>query len=69
MTTEPIRSREEALEQLKRLEAFYGEPVLPLPSFCDGMSIWMDSIIKNNTDPVLIQGGAHHGERYYQTLN
>lgn len=69
MTTEPIRSREEAWEQLKRLEAFYGVPVLPLRAFCDSMSIWMDCIIKNNTDPVLTKEGTHHGERYYQTLN
>ena len=68
MTTEPIRSREEAREQLKRLEDFYGVPVLPLRSFCDGISIWMDCIVKNNTDLELTKGGMQHGYKYYEAL-
>jgi hypothetical protein len=68
MTTEPIRSREEAREQLKRLEDFYGVPVLPLRSFCDRISIWMDCIVKNNTDPELTKGGMQHGYKYYEAL-
>jgi hypothetical protein len=69
MTTEPIRSRKEAREQLKRLEEFYGVPILPLSAFCDGMGTWMDCIIKNNADPELNKGGAHHGCKYYEALN
>ena len=68
MTTEPIRSREEAREQLKRLEDFYGVPVLPLRSFCNGMSTWMDCIIRNNTDPELTRGGTQHGGKYCEAL-
>ncbi len=69
MTTEPIRSREEAREQLKRLEDFFGAPVQPLWAFCSGMSTWMDCIIKNNTDPELTQGSMSHGYKYYEALN
>ena len=69
MTAEPIRSREEAQEQLERLEKFYGVPVLPLSAFCDGMGTWMDGIIKNNTDPALNKRGMHHGYKYYEALN
>jgi hypothetical protein len=68
MTTESIRSREEAREQLKRLEDFYGVPVLSLRSFCNGISIWMDCILKNNTDPELTRGGIQHGCKYYEAL-
>jgi len=68
MNTKPIRSREEAGEQLKRLENFYGAPVLPLSAFCDGMDTWMDCIIKNNTDPELTQGSIRHGHNYFEVL-
>lgn len=68
MTTEPIRSRDEAQEQLKRLEDYYGVPVMPLRSFCNGMSTWMDCVIRNNTDPELTRGGMQHGGKYYEAL-
>jgi hypothetical protein len=68
MTGQPIRSREEAREQLKRLENFYGVPILPLSTFCDGMDTWMDCIIKNNTDPELTQGSIRHGHNYFEVL-
>ena len=68
MTADAIRSKEEAREQLRRLEQFYGGPVLPLENFCNVMSIWMDCIVKNNTDPMLKEGGAGHGREYFERL-
>ena len=56
MKNDAIRSKEEAHELLRRLEQFYGEPVLPLGDFCDAMELWMNCIVKNNTDPTLTQG-------------
>jgi hypothetical protein len=61
MTKDAIRNKEEARKQLRRLEQFYGVPVLPLDNFCYAMSTWMDCIVKNNTDPTLKQGSTHHG--------
>ena len=60
---------EEAQELLSRLEQFYKEAVLPLESFCRAIELWMDCIVKNNTDMALIQGGTRHGYRYFQFLN
>lgn len=68
MTKDAIRNREEAWEQLRRLEQFYGVPVLPLDAFCKAMGTWMDCIVKNNTDPTLKQGGAYHGRQYFEFL-
>ncbi len=34
MKNDAIRSKEDAHELLRRLEQFYGEPVLPLGNFC-----------------------------------
>ena len=42
MKNDPIRSKEEAHELLRRLEQFYGEPVLPLGNFCHAMELWME---------------------------
>ena len=69
MTSDAIRSKEEAQEQLRRLEQFYGAPILPLHDFCKTIGTWMDCIVKNNTDPALKQGGAGHGKQYYEFLN
>jgi hypothetical protein len=63
-----IHNEEEARELLKRLEQYYGQPVLPLGSFCRAMKVWMDCIVKNNTDPVLLEAGADHGKRYFSLL-
>jgi len=68
MKNDPIRSKEEAHELLRRLEQFYGEPVLPLGNFCHAMELWMDCIVKNNTDPTLIQEGINHGQKYFESL-
>ena len=68
MKNDPIRSKEEAHELLGRLEQFYGEPVLPLGNFCHAMELWMDCIVKNNTDPALIQEGINHGQKYFESL-
>ena len=69
MTSDAIRSKEEAQAQLRRLEQFYGAPVLALDDFCKAISAWMDCIVKNNTDPALKEGGAEHGKKYYEFLN
>ena len=69
MTTDAIRSKEEAQEHLRRLEQFYGRPVLPLGDFCEAIGTWMDCIVKNNTDPALKRGGMEHGNEYYEFLN
>jgi hypothetical protein len=69
MTSDAIRSKEEAQAQLRRLEQFYGAPVLPLNGFCKAISTWMDCIAKNNTDPALKRGGMEHGKEYYEFLN
>jgi|SRR5437016_2977598 len=68
MKNDPIRSKEEAHELLRRLEQFYGEPVLPLGNFCHAMELWMDCIVKNNTDPALIQESVNHGQKYFESL-
>ena len=69
MTNDAIRSKEEAQEQLRRLEQFYGVPVLPLQDFCDAMDTWMDCIVKNNTDLNLKRGGRDQGNKYFAFLN
>lgn len=69
MTSDAIRSKEEAQAQLRRLEQFYGAPVLALDDFCEAISTWMDCIVKNNTDPALKRGGIEHGKEYYEFLN
>jgi len=63
-----IKNDEEAQELLKRLEQYYGQPVLPLGSFCRAMKAWMDCIVKNNTDPALLQAWDNHGNRYFSFL-
>src|SRR5258707_14854648 len=68
MKKDAIRSKEEAHELLRRLEQFYGEPVLPLGNFCHAMELWMDCIVKNNTAPTLIQEGINHGQKYFEYL-
>src|SRR6266550_8758791 len=55
-------------ELLRRLEQFYGEPVLPLGNFCHAMELWMDCIVKNNTDPALIQESVNHRQKYFESL-
>ena len=68
MKNDPIRSKEEAHELLRRLEQFYGEPVLPLGNFCHAMELWMDCIVKNDTAPALIQEVINHGQKYFESL-
>ena len=68
MKKDAIRSKEEAHELLRRLEQFYGQPVLPLSNFCDAMELWMDCIVKNNTEPALMQEGINHGQKYFEYL-
>ncbi len=68
MKNDAIRSKEEAHELLQRLEQFYGEPVLPLGNFCRAMQLWMDCIVKNNTDPTLTRNGINHGREYFEFL-
>lgn len=67
MDTAPIRNEQEAQELCRRLEKFYGEPVLPLSRFCHAVETWMDCIVKNNTDPELSESG-YHGRDYHQSL-
>ena len=69
MKNDAIRSKEEAHELLQRLEQFYGGPVLPLGHFCHAMELWMDCIVRNNTDPRLAQEGINHGQKYFEFLN
>src|SRR5260370_17317421 len=68
MRNDAIRSKEEAHELQGRLEEFYGEAVLPLGNFCHAMELWMDCIVKNNTDPTLTQQGINHGQKYFESL-
>lgn len=69
MEKKEILSMQEARELLQHLEQFYKEPVLPLGKFCYAMERWMDCIVKNNTDPTLMQGEAGHGYRYFRSLS
>ncbi len=69
MTSDAIRNKEEAQEHLRRLEQFYGRPVLPLGDFCEAIGTWMDCIVKNNTDPALKRGNMEQGNEYYEFLN
>ena len=69
MEKKEILSAQEAQELLHRLEQFYKEPVLPLGKFCHAMERWMDCIVKNNTDPTLMQGEAGHGYGYFRSLS
>lgn len=69
MEKKEILSMQEARELLHHLEQFYKEPVLPLGKFCSAMERWMDCIVKNNTDPTLMQGEAGHGYRYFRSLS
>ena len=64
-------SKEEARELLRRLEQFYGEPVLPLHKFCQAVELWMECIRKNNTDSGLTQGRGYalQGREYFKSLN
>lgn len=68
MEKKEILGMQEARELLHHLEQFYKEPVLPLGKFCYAMERWMDCIVKNNTDPTLMQGEAGHGYRYFRSL-
>ena len=68
MKNHTIRTEAEAQELIKRLEQYYGAPVLPLPNFCRAMSIWMDCILKNNTDSSLLRATPNHGHRYFGFL-
>jgi hypothetical protein len=69
MKNDAIRSKEEAHELVRRLAQFYGEPVLPLGNFCHAIELWMDCIVKNNTDPALNRDGIKHGSIYFEFLN
>ncbi|HET7871217.1 MAG TPA: hypothetical protein VFL42_01820 [Terriglobales bacterium] len=54
MAANEISSEEEAQELLAKLEQFYKQPVLPLGRFCAAIELWMECVIKNNTDPALV---------------
>jgi hypothetical protein len=54
MSTKEISSEEEAQELLAQLERFYQQPVLPLRRFCAAIELWMDCVVKNNTEPALL---------------
>lgn len=71
MEKKEIRSTEEARELARRLEQFYKEPVLPLHKFCGAIELWMDRIVKNNTDAALLrgEGGQEQGHEYFKFLN
>jgi hypothetical protein len=64
-----IINDEEAQESLKRLERYYGQPVLPLGSFCRAMSVWKNCIVENNTDPALLRGAGNQGNDYFNVLD
>lgn len=61
-------SRDKANELQRRLEQFYGQPVLPLDNFCHAIELWMDCILRNNTDPALHRDGIKHGHMYFEFL-
>jgi hypothetical protein len=69
MRNDAVRSREEIRELLLHLQQFYGQPVLPLDNFCHAFELWMDCIVKNNTDPALHRDGIKHGHIYFEFLN
>jgi hypothetical protein len=58
MPDKEISDEKEAQELLARLERFYQQPVLPLHKFCEAIELWMDCIVKNNTDPALVDESA-----------
>src|SRR6266699_1290428 len=39
-----------------------------LGNFCHAMELWMDCIVKNDTDPALIQEVINHGQKYSESL-
>lgn len=69
MRNDAVLSKEEGNELQRRLEQFYGQPVLPLNNFCHAIELWMDCIVKNNTDPALHRDGIKHGHIYFEFLN
>lgn len=69
MRNDALISRGEANELQRRLEQFYGQPVLPLDNFCHAIELWMDCIVKNNTDPALHRDAIKHGHIYFEFLN
>lgn len=68
MRNHAVLSKEEANELQRRLEQFYGQTVLPLDNFCHAIELWMDCILKNNTDPALHRDGIKHGHIYFDFL-
>jgi len=71
MPEKEISTKEEAQELLARLERFYQQPVLPLHKFCAAIELWMDCIVKKNTDSDLAGEFAEgrHGHAYFPFLN
>lgn len=69
MRNDALISRGEANKLQRRLEQFYGQPVLRLDNFCHAIELWMDCIVKNNTDPVLHRDAIKHGHIYFELLN
>jgi len=69
MKNDATRSKQGAQELLRRLEGFYGDPGLPLGNFCHAIELWMDCIVKNNTDPALNRDGIKQGSMYFEFLN
>jgi hypothetical protein len=71
MDGKEIANEAEAQEVLARLEHFYKDPVLPLSRFCAAIELWMDCVIKNNTDPEPLGKGPTRFLRqpYFKHLN
>jgi len=69
MPDKEISSEEEAQEHLALLERFYRQPVLPLHQFCAAIELWMDCIVKSNTDPELIDESGAGDYPYFPFLD
>lgn len=62
-------SDEAVQKQLKQLEDYFGEPVLPMSQYCAAFRTWADCIVKNNKDPKLTQKGwNNHGSEYAEMV-
>jgi hypothetical protein len=54
--------------QLKQLEEYFGEPVLPMSKYCEAFTIWTTCIINNNKDPKLVEPWGGQGKDYHDKL-
>ncbi len=51
---------------LRQLEQHYGQPVMPVESYCAALKIWAAIIVENNRTSLLKYG---HGSTYFHVLN